>query len=72
MLFQVDKLEGEMMVSLAELLIKGVKEGHHHALELFPKLLAVISSKKTIHYRKGSNLMTHCFVAMPTQGSAPS
>ena len=41
------------MVNLAELLIKGVKEGRHHALELFPKLLSVISSQKTIQYRKG-------------------
>ena len=49
----MDRLEVETLVMLAELLIKGVKEGHHQALELFPKLLSIISSKKTIHYRKG-------------------
>lgn len=49
----MEKLEGESLVTLAEVLIKGVKEGHHHALELFPKLLSVISSKKSIIYRKG-------------------
>ena len=40
-------------MTLAELLIKGVKNGQHQALELFPKLLAVIASKKTIYYKKG-------------------
>lgn len=47
-----EKLEGETLVALAEKLISGVKEGFHHSLELFPKLLSVISAKKTICYRK--------------------
>lgn len=51
----MDKLEGETLVNLAELLIKGVKEGHHHALELFPKLLSIISTKKTICYQEGES-----------------
>lgn len=59
----MDKLEGETLVNLAELLIKGVKEGHHHALELFPKLLSIISTKKTICYQKGES--DAIFFALP-------
>lgn len=50
---QVDVLDGETLVTLAELLIKGVKNSHHQALDLFPKLLSAIAAKKTIYYRKG-------------------
>lgn len=49
----MDELDGVSLVTLAEMLIQGVKEGHHHALQLFPRLLSVISSKKTIRYSKG-------------------
>ncbi len=57
LLFEVDALDGETLVTLAELLIKEVKSGQHQALDLFPKLLAVISSKKTIEYRKGKGFI---------------
>ena len=50
---QVDKLQGDTLIALAELVVQGVKDGLHQALELFPKLLAAISSKKTIKYWKG-------------------
>ena len=49
---------------VAELIIKKVKEGSHHALELFPKVLSAISSKKKISYRKGKievNMCTYTF-----------
>ena len=49
----MDSLKGPSLVEVAELIIKGVKEGSHHALELFPKLISVISSHKMISYRKG-------------------
>jgi len=49
----VDKLQGDTLISLAERVVQGVKNGRHQALELFPKLLAAISSKKTIKYQKG-------------------
>ena len=40
-------------MALAERLILGVKEGLHQSLDLFPKLLSVISSRNKISYRKG-------------------
>ena len=40
-------------MEVAELIIKGVKEGGTHALELFPKILSAISSRKMISYCKG-------------------
>ena len=61
----MDKLQGETLVTLAELLIKELKDGHHHSLELFPKLLSVISSKKTIQYRKGKQQLTVIIMLMP-------
>jgi hypothetical protein len=51
----VDSLKGSSLIEVADLIIKRVKEGSHHALELFPKVLSVISSQKKIHYRKGKS-----------------
>ena len=51
----MDSLKGSSLIEVAELIIKGVKEGTHHALELFPKVLSVISSQKNICYRKGKS-----------------
>ena len=68
----MDKLEGETLVLLAELLIRGIKDGHHQALELFPKLLSVISSKKTIKYCKGKcPLGFHSCASPPSLASPP-
>lgn len=50
------------MIALAELVIQGVKDGLHQALELFPKLLSAISSKKTIRYQKGDFTQTMEFL----------
>ena len=52
---QVDSLKGSSLIEVADLIIKRVKEGSHHALELFPKVLSVISSQKRIHYHKGKS-----------------
>lgn len=49
----MDTLEGSSLIEVADLIIKGVKEGSHHALELFPKVLTAISSQKKIAYHKG-------------------
>ncbi len=49
----MDKLQGDTVMALAELVIQGVKDGLHQALELLPKFLSAISSKKTIKYQKG-------------------
>ena len=45
-------------MEVAELIIKGVKEGGTHALELFPKILSAISSRKMISYCKGELSMS--------------
>ncbi len=54
-LLQVSSLSGFSAVGVAEMIIKGLKEGHHHSLELFPKLVSSIASHKTIsgHNQKG-------------------
>ena len=52
LLVQVETLSGSSQVELAEMIIKGLKEGHHASLELFPKLLACITAHKSIRYQK--------------------
>ncbi|XP_064381889.1 Fanconi anemia group I protein-like isoform X2 [Halichondria panicea] len=52
LLFEVNSLSGPSQVAIAEIIIKGLKEGHHPSLELFPKLISTITSRKVIRYPK--------------------
>ncbi len=44
----MNSLSGSSAVAIAELVIKGLKEGNHYSLEFFPKLVSTIASQKTI------------------------
>eukprot|EP00731_Ephydatia_muelleri_P020314 Em0013g41a len=53
-LLEIGRLDGTSVVTLAELLIDGIKTGavsNGHSLELFPKMLSIITSQRLI---KGS------------------
>ncbi len=55
----MNSLSGPSQVAIAEIIIKGLKEGHHPSLELFPKLISTITSQKVIRYPK-RELRTLC------------
>lgn len=46
-------MNGESQVEVAELLIKGLKEGKHNSLELFPKVVSAVAAHKVIRFQKG-------------------
>ena len=55
---KVENLPASSMVAVAEQLIDGVKKGtveSGKSLELFPKLLSVISAQPNIRYQRGQH-----------------
>ena len=57
---KVEQLSGASHIELAELLIKGIKEGKHLALDLFPKILSIIAAQEKIQYQKGQSVSSSC------------